>query len=117
MIVITIRLLLAVFGIVYVFLSTRNMLNLSLLLISEAKRKLLILVNGCENQIIQGQDLSFSVREVLTLLRSLCKCPCKNVCRPQRIRYRIGLERNKRRIELLLAENCNCRKSPMKNSQ
>ena len=52
MIVIPISLLLAVFGIVYMFLPTRNMLNLSLLLISEAKRKLLILVNGCENQII-----------------------------------------------------------------
>ena len=43
MIVITIRLLLAVFGIVYMFLPTRNMLNLLLLLVGEAKRKLLIL--------------------------------------------------------------------------
>ena len=43
MIVIPISLLVAVFGIVYVFLSTRNMLNLLLLLVGEAKRKLLIL--------------------------------------------------------------------------
>ena len=67
MIVIPISLLLAVSGIVYVFLSTRNILSLSLLMIGEAKRKLLILVNGCENQIIQGQDLSFSAKEVWPL--------------------------------------------------